>query len=440
MKLPNSLGHEGPLKANERLDEAASACDTSAGVSPAIGLLTRRPGRLLRRRVVVAAVGLLARLGWVRGFAIWPALDRPMVAVDLSSPEPARWVRDTFELRGVSESHGRRRSLRRRLDPAAWSAVRARGLLIGDPHGLAVQAAEAAFGRNLDRPAVALYSPSGAPSSKANLFVFEADAAEPVALVTGMAQPNREPLLRREIEATKAARARLAHAQDVAAALPLAPMWTGEVDGRFTAVFQVDPMASGTGVENRALALDWLRRFQAVTSIDQREWTATDHDRALATVKEAWSILRPDSASAGVEIADAALRDMAGSHFRPCAVHGDYWRGNIATGPGGLRVYDWEWWRDQGHPLFDLLTYELADLRGLKGIGPAEIARRLESGLARVAAEARSRGLNPGVARSLLMPVLAELAIRNRRQHGLPSPPEIRYSLVMATTEVLLGR
>jgi hypothetical protein len=428
------------MNASDRFDEAYAVRDATAEVSPAIGLLTARPGRLLRRRAAVASVGILARLGWVRGFAIWPALDRPAVAVDLSSPRPARWVRETFELRGVTESRGRLRAFRRRVDAATWSAVRARGLLIGDPDGLAVEAAESALERKLDRPAVAFYSPSGAPSSKANLFVFEGDSAEPLALVTAMAQPNRELLLRREIEAVKAARARLSSAPDVAVALPFAPIWTGEVYGRFAAVFPVDPMAGGTGVEDRPRALDWLRRFQAATSIDEREWTGTDHDQALATVEEAWSILRPRFASDAVKLADALLRGLAGSRFRPCAVHGDYWRGNIATGAAGVRVYDWEWWREQGHPAFDLWTYEFADLPSLPDAGPVEIESRLRMSLRRARAEASSRGFDAHVVRSLLMPVLAELAIRNRRQHGLPSPPEIRYSRVMAAAEVLLAR
>jgi hypothetical protein len=105
-----------------------------------------------------------------------------------------------------------------------------------------------------------------------------------------------------------------------------------------------------------------------------------------------------------------------------------------------VRVYDWEWWREQGHPVFDLRTYEFADLPSLPDAGPVEIESRLRMSLRRARAEASSRGFDARVARSLLMPVLAELAIRNRRQHGLPSPPEIRYSRVMAAAEVLLAR
>jgi hypothetical protein len=98
------------------------------------------------------------------------------------------------------------------------------------------------------------------------------------------------------------------------------PIWTGEVYGRFAAVFPIDPMPGGTGVEDRPRALDWLRRFQAATSVDDWEWTGTDHDQALATVEEAWSILTPRFASDAVKLADALLRGLAGSRFRPCAV------------------------------------------------------------------------------------------------------------------------
>jgi hypothetical protein len=404
-----------------------------------LGLLTAGPARLVRGRAAAVPVGLLARLGWVEGFAIWPALDRPIVAVDLSTAAPAAWVRETFERPGGEAASQRLRSVRRHLDAATWNALRAKGLLIGERNGIAVRAVESALARSLDRPAVALYSPSGAPSSKANLFVFEAASAAPVALVMAMAQPAREMRLRREIEAIDAVRAQLEAVPDVADALPPGAIWSGRIQDRFAAVVPIDPMSASTGVEDRALALDWLRRFQSATSAEQREWAEGDSARELQVIEEAWSTLRPAAAPRALALATPLIDRLSGTRFRPCGVHGDYWRGNIATAGRSLRVYDWEWYRSRGHSLFDRWTYELAELRGVADRTRNCLEDDLAECLARVEGDATQAAPQDAV-RALLMPVLAELAIRNRRQHGLPSPPESPYSRVMATAERLLER
>jgi hypothetical protein len=397
------------------------------------------PGRrlLLRRRAAVVAIGLLARLGRPRALALWPALDRPLFAVDLSDRRPATWLRATFESRTTDGApRSLRARLRARLDAATWSAVRARGLLLGDPGPVAIAAVEAALERPLERPRVALYSPSGAPTGKANLFVFERGRREPTALAVAMARSALDGRLRYEVEAVEAIRTRVGDSAEVTGALPLPPLRAAEVGGRYVVVFPIDPLASRTGVEDRERASDWLLAFQAATASSPA--SAIDRERELAVIEEAWSILRPDRTERVLRWASNELERLADLSFRPCGVHGDYWRGNIASDGGALRVYDWEWWRESDHPLFDPWTYELADVRWWAESDPGGLEAALGSSLERIEAEAEARGLERAAARALLLSVLGELAVRGRRVSGRQSPPEIPYARVMAAAERLL--
>ena len=121
-----------------------------------------------------------------------------------------------------------------------------------------------------------------------------------------------------------------------------------------------------------------------------------------------------------------------------CAVHGDFWRGNVAVAGGNLRVYDWEWASKSGHPLFDLWTYELAPLRA-SGESADDLAVPLESACRRVEAELRGRGLDSRLARVLLMPVAAELGYRVRRVRGTPPDHEERARTLLLAVDRLLG-
>jgi hypothetical protein len=267
--------------------------------------------------------------------------------------------------------------------------------------------------------------------------VFERGQEAPAALVVAMAQGALDGRLRAEIEALEAIRAHVGDAAEVTAALPLRPLRTGDVGGRYVAVFPIDPLASRTGAEDRGRALAWLRAFQSATAA--ADATGIDRERELAVIEEAWSILRPERTGPVLRWASAEIERLADLSFRPCGVHGDYWRGNIATRGGELRVYDWEWWRERDHPLFDPWTYELADVRWWAESDPGGLEAALGSGLDRIEAEAEVRGLERAAARALLLGVLGELAVRGRRVSGHQSPPEIPYARVMAAAERVLG-
>jgi len=405
-------------------------------------LLTERPGRRLHNRPAIVVLGLAARLGWPRAAAIWPTADRPVIAVDLSSSHPAEWIRATFEhgARAPHETFARRTLRRtvRSVNAATWSVLRARGLNIGKPDTAVLAVVEKALGRSLDRPSVNLFSPSGAHGTKANLFIFEVDSREPAALVVTMPLLEDGYRLRDELDAVEAAREQLAAKPDLVAALPRAPLWTGTLRGRFAAVLPIDPAARGTGVEDRGRALQWLRRFQEHTAEPAIAWGGEHYAREQRVVEEAWAALRPRSLSTARAIAAGLLGRLKGTSLRQCAIHGDYWRGNVAHTEDTMRVFDWEWSRSRGHPLFDVWTYELAELRGVADQDGGDLEPPLRLALTRVSGEAQARGLDPAMASAMLMPVLAELAIRNRRISGLPSPPEIPYARVMATSERLL--
>ena len=98
-----------------------------------------------------------------------------------------------------------------------------------------------------------------------------------------------------------------------------------------------------------------------------------------------------------------------------CAVHGDFWRGNIAVDGTRLRVYDWEWAAPSGHPLLDLWSYELGELRGRAGTPGGDRAGSCRGAAARVEAELEARGLDRRLALALLLPVTAEVGYRVRR-------------------------
>jgi hypothetical protein len=130
---------------------------------------------------------------------------------------------------------------------------------------------------------------------------------------------------------------------------------------------------------------------------------------------------------------------LRGQPLPRCAVHGDFWRGNIACRAGEIRVYDWEWATLEGRPYFDLWTYELARLRH-EPKGATEALHALEAAQRGVEDSLRSRDLDPRFAGALLAPVAAELTLRVRRVRGLAPPNEEHVELLLAAVErVLLG-
>jgi hypothetical protein len=121
-----------------------------------------------------------------------------------------------------------------------------------------------------------------------------------------------------------------------------------------------------------------------------------------------------------------------------CAVHGDFWRGNVAARDGSVRVYDWEWAAADGMPLFDLWTYELAELRLLARAGGGQLESELGNALVRLQTELRRRELDDRLALATLAPVLGALSFRIRKRLAMPDEMERHSLAVMAAAERLL--
>jgi hypothetical protein len=412
-----------------------SDSESAPGPSPALRLMADR-GRLVQFRPLVLAGALLGRSGVVRAVSVWPDPAWPMIAADLADPGPSGWLRTTFE--AGDPPTGARARLRSRIGPAGWNALRARGLLLGPPPRSVLEAASRGLGRPLGEPLLAFYSPTGAIGSKASVFVFERGAQGPTALVWGAADPTRAEVLIREGRALERVRAQLAKRPHLSVALPAPPLWSGEVWSERLTVLPPDPLAVATGREDRERSLAWLRGMQEATSSGAREWTAEDERRGLGAIEAAWGLLRPDVAERLKARLGAFLAPLRGQSVERCAVHGDFWRGNIAHQAGQMRVYDWEWSIPDGLPWFDPWTYELGAIRAEAEGDPEGLGTALAAAEPRVVDELSRRGLPSGIARATLCPVLAELALRFRRETGVPGPAEPSYARVMTAAERLL--
>jgi peptidoglycan/xylan/chitin deacetylase (PgdA/CDA1 family) len=401
------------------------------GVSPALRLFADRP-RVARRRAVVLAAGSAARAGALRAYTLWPSASAPAMIVEAGHGEAAAWLREVFEpgSRAIAA-----------LDPASWNVARARALMLPGGGGRALTAAERALGRPLDRPRLAAFSPTGAVLTKTTCFVFEGDRAEPSVVVKAMPDPAQEHRLVAETEAVEELRRRLAGAADVVAALPLAPLLAGHVDGDYVVVQPLDPLARGTGRADEAAAHRWLTGFHAVSASGTTAWSPDDERVAVAAVARGWGYGMPTAAAAVAARVAAIARPLLGSELPACAVHGDFWRGNVAAVDGRLRVYDWEWTQLSGRPLFDLWSYRLAELRELaeRGASDAELVAGCAASATPVEAELRLRGLDERFALATLAPALAELSFRIRAATGRPGGGERGAVRVMAAVAQVLG-
>ena len=384
------------------------------------------PLTLARGRARAAA--LLAVPGRPPAHALWPSLEAPVFVLPILDRAVSTWVQRTFEPKA-------------RRAPHVWHLLRARAALRSTPaHGAVLAAAHAALGREPERPRVALYSPSGARLAKVTAFVFERDEETPSLVVKAMATPSQRARLQHESDVVEALRDRLRAAPEVQAALPLAPLWRGELDGEVLLAQPVDPMAGHHAGVDDAVAVAWLRRFQSATERARTAWSAADTDRALASVRQAWGFARPRTGRAMVAAIARRLRDLEGEEAPVCAVHGDFWRGNLAAVGDALRVYDWEWARLEGRPFLDVWTYELADLeRSTAGVADDRLAEWCANRGARIEQQLRERGLDPRFALATLAPSLAELSFRVRILTGMPGGNEAGARRLMAALEELLA-
>jgi hypothetical protein len=225
----------------------------------------------------------------------------------------------------------------------------------------------------------------------------------------------------------------------VADALPLRPLDIGRLRGRDAVVEPVDELARHTGAEDRSASMRWLAAFHRATEEGREPWDQEDVRAGRELVADAWARAGRDT---GPQVTAETVRlgeKLRGSPTPRCAMHGDFWSGNIAYSAGAMRVYDWEWGRRRAGPFFDLWTYELAELRNLAGRRPHEVEPTLRSALRRVSDALAARGLNPAFARATLAPAIAEMGFRIRRLTGEAGGNEAGSVAVMVAVERLLA-
>jgi hypothetical protein len=380
---------------------------------------------VLRTRAAIVAAATRARRGGST-YTLWPDAGQPMIAADMGYPPAAEWLRRTVVP-----------TLRRLPDAAGWMTLRAGAALVAERQGLAGQVAATVLVP--DTPLrIALFSPSGQAVSKAICFVFAEGDEEPRLVVKAMAEPRFSGRLRTESELLASVRERVASDERVADALPAAPSFHGDVAGEFILAEPFDRLGAAAGSATQERALQWLRAFHAASRTREHAWDADDDRATLASTAVTWRLAGRPAEDAVAARLRSLLAPLRGAIVPRCAVHGDFWRGNIAACERSIRVYDWEWCRLDGTPLVDLWTYELAELRLRARTGDQALEALLRDALGRVESELRERGLDERLALATLAPVLGELSFRVRRRLGMPDEMERPSIAVIAATEHLL--
>jgi hypothetical protein len=395
--------------------------------SLALRIVAGQPRRLVTARPAVIALGLLARTGLVRAQAVWPNAATPILTSGASDLRAARWMNRTFRLRP---------NRRLPIDAATMNILRAGALVIGgEPPHVAV-AVERALGRAVPRQRVAFYA-TGGTHPKVHSFVFERGASEPLAVVKVMAVREEGGHLEREIANVELARERLGDTE-VAAALPVEPLWAGTCAGDFVVAEPVHPFAAATHPVSRDAAMGWLREFADATFAETRPWSEADEAKLAEAVSDAWARTPEARVDALVERVRALVAELRGTPVPRSAVHGDFWAGNLAGAGAALRVYDWEWLEFEGEPFFDVWTFELGELRGAADRGERDLALPLEEALTRVETELERRGLDPRFALPTLPPTLARLTFRVRSEDRYERGKDETSVRVMRAVESLL--
>jgi aminoglycoside phosphotransferase (APT) family kinase protein len=354
----------------------------------------------------------------------------PRIVADVGYPPAAAWLRRTFEADATRQPF---------VGPATWSAVRARGLVVGAPSRLIRDAVKAAADRDMAGLRLGLYSVAGVGYAKAACFVFEEGAEEPMLVVKAIPDVTFADRLSHETEVVEKFRSLLGPASATAQALPLSPLFAGSAAEDFVVVEPLDPLAVGTGsLTDPDAAITWLRDFHEGTTTAVRPWDEADTQAAIDPVQHAWRRARPESADAVVARVAGLLQELEGVPVPRCGVHGDFWRDNIAQHDGHLRIYDWEWAQPEGPPFFDLWMIELGLLRRQAEEGSTRFVEMIREALARVRAEHAQRGLDQRFALAMLAPSLGHLAFRIRRAMGASGGAEAESVDLMAATELLL--
>ena len=377
-------------------------------MSPGLRVLFDRGVR--RRGVVAHGIGLAARLGMTSWSVAVPDAGRPSWVASPGDVRAATW----YARRGLDPSRAQRM-----LGHATWLALRSRDALRGAPSRRSLDVAARALGRPLDRPTLVLMSPSFA-ANRVTCFVFERREADPAAVIRAMANPRRSDELVAELRFL----ARLRHRtrdDPLYDTLPAAPLAVDDAEGDVLVVEGYDPLAAPDGAASAASALAWLARFQAVLANNGRSLSEAEKNALLARVAAGWRTVGCSDALQSMGSALERLARAVGDIEVPrCAVHGNFWRGNIGGVDDRLRVYDWEWFREDGLPTFDLWTYILADVR-LRGPDGADREAALTQGIAIATAHLRAAGLPAELAALTIAPTLADLALRGAERSGRKS-------------------
>jgi hypothetical protein len=413
-------------RAGERPRADGDVARATARIQPAATLrLLALRGRVITSRPAMVAVAAAARRGG-RVYTLWPDQRQPMISADMGYPPAAEWLRRTLVP-----------TLRRLPDAAGWMALRAGAVLVAERRGLAEQLGERVLGSG-PRVRIAMFSPSGQPVSKVICFLLREGEQEPRLVVKAMAEPHFSGRLRSESKLLAAVRDRVAHDVRVAGALPPAPLFAGEFGAEFMLAEPYDPLGTATGSGTREEAVQWLRAFQEASYTRPRPWDADDARWALDVTRDTWRLAGRAAEDAVLERLRGLLGELRRRPVPRCAVHGDFWRGNVAARDGRIRIYDWEWSELDGTPLFDLWTYELAELRVRARAGERALEPPLRAALARVEEELLQRGLDERLALVTLAPVLGGLSFRIRRRLDMPDEMEQPSTAVIAAAERLL--
>jgi hypothetical protein len=393
------------------------------GVShPPVLRLLATNGRLVTRRPLVILLGLAARVRLGRAYALWPVSEAPMVGVEVGCRRPAWWVHARLRRRGAPLGIHR---LIATVDAPTWHLLRARALLVGKPPAWLLGACARALGRQMDDASVALQSPTGFQLSKAVLYVFEPGHRDPSVIAIAMSDPLQAPRLQGEVERVETIRESLVEHGDIADALPLQPLFAGKVGSgseEYLAIYPPDPLDQAQGPD-RERSIQWLDGFQAATSVPGAPWDEADSQRCLEFVGSAWRRIREPTADAMTARVGSLLEPLQGLQVPWCAVHGDFWEGNLAHHEGRLRVYDWEWSSPCGRPFLDPWAYEVGAMLETIEHGSG-LAEALGEAIENVEAWLDRRGIDPRFALATLAPSLAELAIRIRSATGRAAPSE----------------